>query len=235
MALPPDEYKFYFVMELRSGISQLIRYQNSVESSLEGNKRGVSNLLKEIEDYESELPYDERSSGIFESVQAEHDDFAEYFPNILRSTIIVQSFSFFEYHLKNICNRIFHIKNTVFQLNDLQGSDLEKARIFLERTIKIDIRKYNPEWDLIKNIQQLRNVIVHSGGEHKKEKQQLENFINNHPSLSVSNTYDHRSVIKYDPDIQEVFVSDNKLNFEFLKAIQSFFEKLCEDPKFPSL
>lgn len=216
--------------EIEFSISQLKNYQNLVESFLDQEKGKIASIIKSIEET-SDLPEEENLWGMKYAYMEEYDDFTEHFQNTFRQSIIVQSYSFFEYHLKKICDRIFQDQNTLFQLNDLGGnSDLEKARIFIEKTCSIDIRKYNPEIDLIKSVQRLRNVIVHSRGEYQKQKhQELAKFIISQPSLTALETNDGRSVVNENDKSFKVLITDNQINLKFITSIESFFAKLTEE------
>lgn len=199
---------------IRFELSQLKKYQDAVEAFLESEKNGLSSALQDIED---SLNNDD-DYGFYSSVESKYDEFAVHFPNTLRSSIIVQSYSFLEYHLKRICDHIYCKEKLAFQLNDLKGSsDLEKATTFLKKTSDINICGYTPEWNYIKDFQKLRNVIVHSRGEFDDKKKELNDLIKKYSSLSA---------IKKQDNSHEILILDKNLNLDFLDSIQSFFNKL---------
>lgn len=213
-------FQALYMRNIRFGISQLKKYQYSVEAFLESEKSSLSEALQEIEDGSLDTNEDHYHA-LYASVQAEYDEFAGYFPNTLRSSIIVQSYSFFEHHLKMICNRIYNGKKTVSELPDWKkGSVLKNAKVFLKESCHINISIYRPEWDITDNFTELRNIIIHWQGEYEANKK-LDAFIKKlKPSVET---------ICKQNNIKEIVILDEKLNLLFLDSIESFFNKLTTD------
>ena len=101
-----------------------------------GQEKGkIASIIESIEET-AHHPEEENHGGMELAYIEEYNDFTDHFQNTFRQSIIVQSYSFFEYHLKKICDRIFQDQNSLFQLNDLRGnSDLEKAKFFIEKHV----------------------------------------------------------------------------------------------------
>lgn len=87
------------------------------------------------------------------------------FPHSLRTALVIQVFSFFEFELKNIC--IFHssLKNSLISFTKMKGnSDVAKAKRYLTDKAKVDFRNLNPEWEFIDSFREIRNFFIHNQG-----------------------------------------------------------------------
>lgn len=87
------------------------------------------------------------------------------FPQSLRTSLVIQVFSFFEFELKNIC--IYHssLKNSLISFNKMKGnSDVAKAKRYLTDKAKVDFRNLNPEWTFIDAFREVRNFFIHNQG-----------------------------------------------------------------------
>lgn len=87
------------------------------------------------------------------------------FPNGFRASFLTQLFSFLEFELRNVCDYHSNKHSHYFSISDLKGgSDIEKAKLYLKKAAKVDFDKLNPEWEFIKNIAIIRNLIIHHQG-----------------------------------------------------------------------
>ncbi|MDR7131367.1 hypothetical protein J2X69_003728 [Algoriphagus sp. 4150] len=87
------------------------------------------------------------------------------FPNGFRASFLTQLFSFLEFELKNIC--YYHsTKNGLdFSINHVNsGSEFDKIKTYLTKKAKIELNKLNSEWEFIKNIKLVRNLLIHHQG-----------------------------------------------------------------------
>jgi hypothetical protein len=97
-------------------------------------------------------------------------DFVQSF----RASMVTQLFSFIERTIQDVCNSYCLMHDKEFGLDDLRGnSEFEKAKLFLTRAAKVDIKELEPHWSYINNLRRVRNCIVHNNstilfGEDKK-------------------------------------------------------------------
>lgn len=208
------------------GVNELIKYQETIEIFLSQEKKTMNSKFYKIEYLKEEN--EEYYHDMVDSLSEEYHNYDKFYPNSFRSSIIIQSYSFLEYHLKRICDHVCQSQSLKFSLEDLKGnSNIEKSKIYLTNTSVVNIGNFNPEWCFINKVRILRNSIVHSTGEFKIKETKLVNFIKEHGSLSVKDNKED-----FDKGVDrtyEVIITDEKLNLEFINQIKTFFGKLTNE------
>lgn len=168
---------------------------------------------------------------LLDSLTDEFQNYDKYYPNNLRYSILVQSYSFLEYYLKRICDHIYYANDLPFKVKDLNGNgDLEKSKIYLAKTCALDFGSFNPEWVFINNVKEVRNAIAHSRGEFDIEDNKyknLVNFIKSNSSLSVKEHIAEFESGNTSFDY-EIMILDENLNIEFIENIRRFYDKITK-------
>ncbi|MBC8456961.1 MAG: hypothetical protein H8D67_03065 [Deltaproteobacteria bacterium] len=90
--------------------------------------------------------------------------FSDYFPSLQRRSALLTAFAYFEHELDKLCYRYRSEKSFKLALSDLRGKGIDRATSYLEKVAEIDVFKASKEWNHIKKIQKIRNVIVHQDG-----------------------------------------------------------------------
>ncbi|KHS64159.1 hypothetical protein QT13_19220 [Pectobacterium brasiliense] len=115
------------------------------------------------------------------------------YPNLLWSSYYLLAYSMFENFINEICNEASNKIDTDIDLKDLNGQGLVRARIFLLKVIHIDSFLTNENWEEIKFMGELRNIIAHTtgrldynNGNHKK----LSEKIKRRNDVTLTNEYD---------------------------------------------
>lgn len=91
--------------------------------------------------------------------------FCEYFPSLQRRSALLTVCSYFEHELDKLCMLYKSEKSFKLALSDIKGKGLDRSTTYLEKVASIDVHKTSNEWNQIKNIQKIRNVIVHQDGQ----------------------------------------------------------------------
>ena len=141
-----------------------------------------------------------------------------FFQNISLPTFFSQIFTTFEYNLIGICDKICDCNKEKFSYKDLRGSDLERASIYLKRTLNIDISKYD-DWKLIVQFQSIRNKIVHGHCTFKKGADFQKTLESYKGVITNGSDYEHRIFSFKTTDI----------HVDFIQLIHRCFSKLFED------
>lgn len=127
---------------------------------------------------------------------------------------IVSLYSLLENNIKYLCETIQTQTNYVIELRDLAGfSVVEKGRLYLNKIADINFEKVNREWEQIKKLQKLRNLIVHNNAQtrsHEKDNKLLNEF----------------KVIKIIE--KDFFITDVSLVYYFLKLIETFLNDISK-------
>jgi hypothetical protein len=113
------------------------------------------------------------------------------------------------------------------RVEDLVGKGVDRSVNYLKRVLSIDVRA-DPAWSRLKDLQSLRNIIVHRGGkpgespEHQKRANEL---IKKYPqSLELRKT---------DGFHEQIWMSMN-LCRDFANDIDGFFERVFKASGLPN-
>lgn len=90
--------------------------------------------------------------------------FGEYFPNLQRRSALITLFSFLEYELNKLCTLLQRTENYNVSFRDIAGAGIERAKTYLLKVASLDVDPAAAAWNEIKNIQALRNLVVHADG-----------------------------------------------------------------------
>jgi hypothetical protein len=93
--------------------------------------------------------------------------FVGYFPNLQRRGALITLYSFLEHELEELCGLFIRDEKLKVSLNDMQGTGIERAILFLEKIVGLQIKKSTANWQEVKNIQKVRNLIVHNDAKLK--------------------------------------------------------------------
>ena len=107
------------------------------------------------------------------------------FPRLLRSALLGSTFSLFEHSLHALCADLGKRTATRLTVDDLRGSGIGRAKLFLERVAGVPFPNPDPLWEDIDHIRLLRNCIVHSTGHLRDRESALGRFVRQHPSLEM--------------------------------------------------
>jgi hypothetical protein len=158
--------------------------------------------------------------------QSSHDEIVESYgwdlhvnqvkyPNIHRQSIILTIFSLLEHELDGLCNILSASVNSSVSLKDLNHKGVERALIFLRKIAAFDLSKTSSEVAYIRDLNSIRNQIVHNGGNLPKDAKHKANaFVGSCPHLAGA---PGRAL-----DVREDFVP------EMIGTLMGFFEKLQE-------
>ena len=107
------------------------------------------------------------------------------FPGILRASLLAHTYFLFEDSLHHLCKRIEARSTSGIRLEDLRGSGLLRARLFLARVAEIPFPEPDTLWEDVNNIRLLRNCIAHDYGRLRQPDSELGRFVRNHSALSL--------------------------------------------------
>lgn len=156
--------------------------------------------------------------------------FDHEFPNRIRYSNIIQTYSMLELYMKWLCERLQKLKGSKFGIHDLKGNSyIEKGKIFLSKLYNIDFRKLEPEWSFINDLRIVRNQIVHKNGEFQLKDKDILKVINQNPDLGIM-FEDIYTKLEEDTDY-EIMIKSKNLNHKFIENVKSFFIKIFVEIK----
>ncbi len=90
--------------------------------------------------------------------------FKEKFPSMQRSSSLISLFGFLENELDKLCALVQVTSKNPVELKDIIGKGIERSTKYLIKVGKLDNIKQNDSWRKIKEIQKIRNLVVHNDG-----------------------------------------------------------------------
>ena len=146
-----------------------------IESFIKGIERQAEDSIHRYEQQKETVVLDEAAEENYARVIEVHqglDDeswnlrgiFCEYFPNLQRRSALLTICGYFEHELDKLCMQYQSEKSFKVALTDIIGKGIDRSTTYLEKVVGIDVHKTSEEWNHIKMIQKIRNVIVHQDG-----------------------------------------------------------------------
>ena len=89
--------------------------------------------------------------------------FGEYFPSLQRRSALLTLCSYFEHELDKLCLLYQSEKSLDISYTDLREMGVDRSTRYLEKVAGINVHQTSQEWNDIKNIQKIRNALVHRG------------------------------------------------------------------------
>jgi len=154
--------------------------------------------------------------------------FRHWLPKLAAYSIIILLSSIVETQLLAYAKRVGEREKSAFEPNDLKGPFLERAAKYVKKVSGSVLTK-NPRWETLRNLQELRDIIVHRAGKPGGDKKpQVEQMIERmrYPGISLDeNPY--------------AITADCELSFSihscryFAGEVEQFFKDLFKDAGLP--
>lgn len=90
--------------------------------------------------------------------------FGVYFPNLQRRSALITLYSFFEHEIDKLCDRLQKQEKLRARFADMAGTGIKRSAAYLEKVVGIDAGQGSLTWVEIREIQQIRNLVVHADG-----------------------------------------------------------------------
>jgi hypothetical protein len=90
--------------------------------------------------------------------------FEEYFPSLQRRSALLTLWGVFEHNLDQLCLLYQSEKGFALSFSDLSGKGIDRSTSYLEKVAGLAGLKVSQEWNRIKMVQRIRNVIAHDDG-----------------------------------------------------------------------
>lgn len=97
-------------------------------------------------------------------------------------SIVILLYSIVETQLLALADEIGKKKKSDFSVNDISGRGIEKAQTYLKRVATLDLTT-DPGWSSLRELQSMRNVIVHSMGTPKQNPKTIDHLVGKYQGL----------------------------------------------------
>jgi hypothetical protein len=102
--------------------------------------------------------------GLDESSWQLNEIFEEYFPSLQRRSALLTVWGFLEHELDALCVLYQSEKGFRLSFSDVSGKGIDRSTLYLEKVAGLEGLKASREWDDLKRLQRIRNVIAHDDG-----------------------------------------------------------------------
>jgi len=143
------------------------------------------------------------------------DELGNRFPQIMRYSLFVYSYSFFERTLINISYRFYQLEKLATPPPDREKMGIEEAKNYLKKIALVPFPT-NSAWRVIKTLNRVRNVVVHKEGVLPREVSKEEKAIQALPKK----WRDDISLESYKIEFSPEFI------FHVLDTFHAFFDEL---------
>ena len=150
------------------------------------------------------------------------------YPNIHRESTVLTIFSFLEKELNNLCDILSRFIDSDLKFKDLSGQGVERALLYLRKVIKFKFATSSKEISYIRGFNQVRNHIVHNGGElPENQSHKLNKFIQSNKNITGNPGGSLTILNSFIPELIEILISFfNKLDGDVQGFIQTHPENV---------
>jgi len=203
-----------FLIAMESIKWELEALQDFMRESAGNLKRTQEELQKDYE--KAKAQYGDDDDGMEFHFEDQFNRYHNNYPVFIFNSMLVSQFSFFELHLRRLCEMFEIRSSSKVKLSDLNGTDIEKCRKYLLLIAEINLDDLEDYWQKAKFFQKLRNVIIHHGNKVPND-QSYDNLLNH---------IKRETRITLDEDNREFVVDDLSVLEEFNELILRFFESI---------
>jgi hypothetical protein len=152
-------------------------------------------------------------------------DYRHSIPKFAGYSGVVLLCSVLETQLTACADQVAMDRGSAFRVKDIQGSSLGASVLLIEKISGITVAE-DPAWPLIRDIQLLRNIIVHEGGAKGRSEKQQEKF--------TGILARRRGVSKSDEALSgEEFMVSQQFCLSSCDEIEQFFKRLFRKLNLP--
>lgn len=141
---------------------RLFDYLYLVDRFFEDSSKELNEEIKEAKELDFADPFfDERSVG---QLIHKRSSFEKTFKNFHFYSFLILCFSYFEIWLIKVCKDELKNRKLLTKLSKSKSNDLDHVYKRTLKCVNVSIETNSKKWDEIKDIQKVRNVIVHCNG-----------------------------------------------------------------------
>lgn len=207
-----------------------IALQDFMENHISTVQKEIDRKYDETDEIDDTDDWKVSIKNLEDELASEGFKFDHEFPNRIRYSSIIQTYSMLEVYIKWLCENLKKINGFPLGITDLKGnSDLEKGKLYLKKIYKVDFEKLNPEWKFLNDMRKIRNQIIHNNGDFTTKDIEIIKIIKHNEDLGRM-WEDIYPTMEPDRDY-EIKIKSKKLNKTFIENVRIFFDKLIIEIK----
>jgi hypothetical protein len=192
----------WFQYDVAGSIELLEVYVSDIELQVESGIASFTKNAKEIVVEQNHFGEHARTVKIYNSLDDETWDlqsvFLEYYPSLQRRSALITLYSFFEHELNKVCLLFQSTEKYEVLLADTSRKErgILRARTYLNEIALLNLEQSSSHWKNIREIQSLRNLLVHADGKlnslrHAKEIQYIQKceFLEGNEEITIHTGY----------------------------------------------
>ena len=165
-ARPVPSVLTWFPLELPFALKLLESYalqvEDQVQRAIEQFQSGEGTEVVEVNDESGDTVAIHK--GVHSGLWDLRSVFEGYMPNLQRRSALITLFSFLEAELDRLCSRVQNQEKSRIHVTDLADKGIVRAAAYLCKVGGLSDIRNTQTWAEIRNIQSVRNLIVHSQG-----------------------------------------------------------------------
>ena len=127
----------------------------------------------------------EQKDELYDFASDEFYQLSDSFPQTLRTSMFVHSYSLFEHSLAGLANYLQRKLNLALSPKELKDDGITRSKTYFKKVAKVGFPDNHPTWAHIQILNKIRNFFVHGDGCLPKEGKfinEIENFIQERPT-----------------------------------------------------
>lgn len=156
-----------------------------------------------------------------------NDRFHVWVPTFAAYSVTILLYSIVETQLDAFAEHMGKKLGSKLRIRDMAGKGVDRSANYLERVLSIDV-KTDPAWSRLKDLQSLRNIMVHRGGkpgESQEVQKSVGDLVRRYPQAL--------ELRKADGFHEQIWMSMN-LCRDFAQNIDGFFERVFKASGLPN-
>ncbi|ELA9213948.1 hypothetical protein QUO21_004660 [Vibrio parahaemolyticus] len=149
-----------FCHEVQGELTEISMFNEQTEKSWE---RSDAELQADLSERLKKIPrkhHDEFISGYGWDLHLNQT----LFPSMHRASTVISLHSYLEDTLNRLADLVAPLLGSEVTYKDLRGSGIERARLYFIKVGEFDFENLNCTWCVMKQVNKLRNQLVHNGG-----------------------------------------------------------------------
>ncbi len=212
-----------FQLSINYELNNFLGLNTVIENYFNNKKNELNENGKSLEELEEQFGNDEYANHIFEGQIEEYQNFTETFPDLIRRSLFLTSYSFLEKNLIDICKHTENNSSSIL-LSDLKGSGINQVKTYLQKVLKIEQPLFFQHDSELKLLSNIRNASIHNNGVIERKIEQTIILIENCKVLYPNiNLQEHSKEVLLGSDFNKVFLERSILTFNEL--ISSLHDK----------
>lgn len=139
------------------------------------------------------------------------------YPALLWQTTFLQTYFMMESALDEVCKNIVMTEGYNVRAEDMKGNGIRRAVLYLTKIANMKAPFEGETWARITDINEIRNIFVHSNGYAKRSNQKVPKYPERFQGLTVAKSFDEQSYM---------LILSKEFVLTVLEIVEKFFQEI---------